>query len=147
MSVNVSLDASAVVRQLGNTAELDDTTRKYAHQRLAAYCEPYVPMETGTLAQSTVITEDYVEYIQPYAHYQYEGQIYGPNIPIRDQSGIVVGYFSPPGQPKQPTGRSLTYSKELHPMATDHWDQAAMAARRDDLLDDIANYIVKNGGN
>lgn len=146
MAMRVTIDTSGLQAMIAEKLNPDDKLRLYAHQRLAAYCELYVPMETGMLAQTVNITKDGVEYAVPYAHYLYEGEIYGPNIPIKDEGGMIVGYFSPPGQAKKPTGRSLTYSKELHPLATDHWDQAAMAARKDDLLDDIANYITTDGG-
>lgn len=146
MSLRVDIDWSALEDMLYAKANPDERLRLYAHQRLAAYCEPYVPMETGMLNSLRIITPDYIEYAAPYAHYQYEGEIYGPNIPIRSEDGSIIGYFSPPGQPKRPTGRSLTYSKEVHPLATDHWDAAAMAARKDDLLEDIARYIETDGG-
>lgn len=146
MSIRVNVDLSDLEARVLAVINPDEQLRLYAHQRLAAYCEPYVPMETGTLAQSVDITADHIEYRMPYAHYLYEGEIYSPNIPIRSEDGTIVGYFSPPGKPKKPTGRALTYSKELHPLATDHWEQAAMAARMDDLLDDIAQYITTDGG-
>ena len=146
MPITVNTDTRALGDVLEDMADLDEGARLYAHMRLATYCEPYVPMETGMLAQNMDITEDYVEYRQPYAHYQYEGEIYGPNTPVRDENGTVVGYFSPPNQKKNPTGRPLTYSRELHPLATDHWERAAMAARMDDLLNDIAQYLSRYGG-
>lgn len=146
MAMRVTIDTSGLQAMIAEKLNPDDKLRLYAHQRLAAYCEPYVPMETGMLSQAVVITPKHVEYVMPYAHYLYEGEIYGPNIPIKDEGGMIVGYFSPPGQAKKPTGRSLTYSKELHPLATDHWDQAAMAARLNDLIDDLQMYIIHNAG-
>lgn len=143
MSAEVRVDISGVVRKLQNAFEPDDRLKLYANIRLAAYCEPYIPMETGTLSNMRRTTPEYVEYTAPYAHYQYMGEVYGPNIPVRNEAGTIIGWFSPPGQRKQPTGRELTYSKELHPLATDHWDQAAMRARGDDLTEEIARYIVR----
>ena len=96
------------------------------HNALARYLNPYVPMQTGTLSQSTIISPDRVTYTQPYAHYQYSGIVYGPNIPVFE-NGMITGWFSPPGKgTKQPTGRPIHYSTELHPLATHHWEQAMM---------------------
>lgn len=144
--INVDIDISALERRLNRAIEIDDKLKKYAHQRLIAYCEAYVPRETGTLSQNADNNTDHIEYVQPYAHYQYTGEIYGPNIPMRDANGTIVGWFSMPGQKKHPTGRSLTYSKEVNPLATDHWDRPAMAAHGDDLAQDIADYITRRDG-
>lgn len=144
MSAEVRVDISGVVRKLKNAFEPDDKLKLYANTRLAAYCQPYVPMgASGMLSGKRLITPEYVEYVQPYARYQYGGEVYGPNIPVRNEAGAIIGWFSPPKQKKHPTGRALTYSKELHPLATDHWDQAAMRARGDDLTEEIARYIVR----
>lgn len=147
--ITVHVDTSELERRLGAAITPDDQFMLYAHQQFAKYCEPYVPKESGTLAQTVDITPNAVEWKQPYAHYQYEGEIYGPNIPIRDKAtGMIVGYFSQPGVKKTPTGRPLTYSKEVNPNATDHWDVPAMAAHMQDLLTDIGKYITDriNGG-
>ena len=80
MSVKVTIDDEAIVGKLNKL--IDDTTMLQVHNEFARMCDPYVPMDTGTLAQTTEITSEGVRYTQPYAHYQYEGLVYGPNIPI-----------------------------------------------------------------
>lgn len=148
--VGVHVDTSQLVKTFEHAVEPDEALMLHAHSRFAQYCAPYVPMESGTLSQTTHITPDYVEWTQEYAHYMYMGEIYGPNIPIKDNAtGTIVGYFSPPGKQKHPTGRKLTYSNELHPQATDHWGDAAVAAHMPDLLADIGRHIekrMKGGG-
>lgn len=52
---------------------LSSRVKKYGNTRLHAYCSPYVPMDTGMLDQTVEITEDYVHYKVPYAHYQWNG--------------------------------------------------------------------------
>lgn len=52
---------------------IDDTLMLRIHAAFERYCEPYVPFLTGALAQTTNVTSQYVEYLVPYAHYQYEG--------------------------------------------------------------------------
>jgi len=53
---------------------IDDTLMLQIHAAFERYCEPYVPFLTGMLAQTTRVFPEYVEYIQPYAHYQYVGE-------------------------------------------------------------------------
>lgn len=148
--ITVRVDVSPLIKRLGHVIEPDEKLMLHAHSRFAEYCAAYVPMENGTLSKSTNITPDFVEWTQKYAHYMYMGEIYGPNIPIKDDTtGTIIGYFSPLGKQKHPTGRRLTYSKEVHPQATDHWGDAAVAAHMADLLEDIGKHIekrIKGGG-
>lgn len=52
---------------------LDDKTMLEIHNLYAKMMDPYVPFLEGPLSQTTEVTPHYVRYIQPYAHYQYEG--------------------------------------------------------------------------
>ena len=128
----------AIVRLL----ETDPGTMLEIHNKFAQYMEPYVPMQTGILAQSPTVDEHGVHYNQPYAHYQYEGLVYGPNIPIT-QDGVVIGFFSKPGETKHPTGEHLQYSKEMHPLATDHWDKAMMRDRGDEFCLEVQRILMR----
>ena len=99
----------------------------------------YVPWETGTLAKSaysaTQIGSGKVVYPGPYAHYQYYGIVYGPNIPVfEDDSGIPTRYFSKPGEKKHPTGRDIQYSKDTNPLAGSHWFERMKADHLNDIL-------------
>ena len=67
----------------------------------------YVPFQQGYLRSSGHIEDDCVVWNGPYAHYQYIGEVYGPNIPRKDAEGNIIGWFSPPQ--KYPTGRDLQY--------------------------------------
>ena len=103
------------------------------------YNLPYVPWETGTLAKSAYTATDIgsgeVIYPGPYAHYMYYGEVYGPNIPIfEDDSGEPTRWFSPPGQPKSPTGRTLEYATDVNPMAGSYWFERMKADRLDDII-------------
>lgn len=111
----------------------------------AKLMEQYVPAsQTPVLSQNIRITAEedvgHVTYNSQYAHYQYMGEVYGPNIPITD-GGVIVGYFSP--KHKHPTGKKLKYSDFEHPLATDHWDKAMMTARRDDLARSYEKYLKR----
>ena len=117
---------------------------------------PYVPKDSGALQESAhvIYHEKQVQIVwgdkkigargnptEKYAHYQYEGKVYGPNIPIR-VNGIVVGWRSSKGEgSKYPTGRSLTYKS---PTAMAHWTEVIKRGSPEfDELIDYAEPLVK----
>ncbi|MBR2731393.1 MAG: hypothetical protein IKD72_05345 [Clostridia bacterium] len=83
---------------------------------------PYTPFRTGALEHSatlgTQIGSGKIVQATPYARYLYYGEVYGPNIPIRE-NGEIIGFWSPPH--KEPTGRPLQYDTTAHPLAGPHW--------------------------
>lgn len=108
----------------------------------ARLMDPYVPADNLVLAQNVRIDADKksggITYLSPYAHYQYEGEVYGPNYPIVD-GNENTGWRSPSF--KTPTGKKLQYSTFRHPLATSHWDKAMMTARKHDLLKAYESYL------
>ena len=126
-----------------NTDRLDCNVKEAQialNEQIAVDCDPYIPFQQGALAGSVhypkgiaggEIAWGGTAYDVPYAHYQYEGIVYGPNIPEYDDSGNIIGYWSPPN--KKPTGRKLQY----HPKGTergDHWFEKAKEQHKDDWL-------------
>lgn len=102
--------------------------------QVVADSEPYVPFSQGELRGSACFPEGVyggeIEYNTPYAHYQYMGEIYGPNIPKKDADGNIIGWWSPPV--KSPTGRPLAY----HTAGTGaHWFETAKQACGDDWIE------------
>lgn len=85
--------------------------QKVLNLQVAADCDPYIPFQQGQLRNSLVYPQGVyggeLEWNAPHAHYQYTGEVYGPNIPIKDSAGNTTGWYSPPK--KRPTGRPLTY--------------------------------------
>lgn len=117
-----------------DTARIDGNLRecqKLLNIQVTADCDPLIPFRQGALRNSVNYPDGIyggqIEYNTPYAHYQYMGKVYGPNIPIRDDSGNITGWYSPPV--KHPTGAKLT----MHtPGTTDHWfDRAKEQHGRD----------------
>jgi len=108
------------------------------------YSLKYTPWDAGVLAKSaygaTRIGSGVVVYPGPYAHYQYYGEVYGPNIPVyEDDTGEPTRFFSPPGVKKHPTGRELKYSPDVNPLARSFWFEAMKANHKKDILREARN--------
>ena len=99
-------------------------------------CEPSVPFDAGTLSRSanlaTKVGSGEVVYDTPYAHYQYYGEVYGPNFLV--EVGGEMVWRSPKDGKKSPTGRKLQYDKEMRPQAGSFWFERAMADHKEDVL-------------
>lgn len=105
-------------------------------------CDKYIPENTGSMKDrsktATVCGSGRVVFPGPYAHYQYYGEVYGPNIPIfDDDTGIPTTFRSKKGQKKHPTGRELQYSKDPNPNACSHWAEVAKANHMKDIMEEI----------
>ena len=117
---------------------------------------PYVPEDSGALRESAhvIYHEKQVQIVwgdnlhrnnrkvptNAYARYQYGGEVYGPNIPIR-VNGVIVGWRSPKDRPKYPTGRSLNYKS---PNARSHWTEVIKRGTSEfKQLVDYAEPLVK----
>lgn len=97
---------------------------------------PYTPMRNGLLAESvklgTVIGSGELRYLNPYARYLYYGEVYGPNIPIFEGEQIV-GFFSPPGQKKHPTGQPIQYDTSVYSQAGKLWFERMKADHAEEI--------------
>ena len=116
-------------------------------QKVIDYCQPYVPASPDRTLEfsaqaSTEIGSGQVVWNTPYAHYQYMGIVYAPNIPIIED-GILMGFFSPPGRPKHPTDRELTYDTAQNPLAGPYWFERMKADRLTDILDDARRVMIQ----
>lgn len=128
MSVKVTVDFNAdnilKVRGLGSS----NGARKHLASEVARFCDPYVPMQSGMLKNQRTIASDgsQLVYTQPYAHYQYYGQ-------------VMAGRA-----PKSYTGADLTYSGA--PMRGAQWDKRMLADRKQDLVNSVEAYIAEKRG-
>lgn len=142
LTVTADIDTAAILDKRGLGASLD--AAMHLAETARDLCDPYVPMEEGTLKNTARIVKSggrvYIVYGQPYAHYQYTGEVYGPNRPIRDKAtGEVLGFYSDPGAPKYPTGRELTYSGS--PLRGKEWDKRMIQDRGNELGRELARYV------
>lgn len=93
ISTKVTIDEKSIRDKI--EILLDDKTMLAVHNLFAKMNDPYVPFLEGPLSQTVVVTPRYLDYIQPYAHYQYNGV-------------------------------NFNFTKDYHPLATHHWDEAMM---------------------
>ena len=111
----------------------------YAASEWHRLYRPYVPFKEGVLYNTVNLTggnnEGVIEHTAPYAHYAYEGVVYGPNIPIM-QGGAIVGFYSPVA-PKHPTGGMLHYSGT----GSRHWDEAAKPTQLPSLTRSLQSFV------
>ena len=142
LELNVFFDRGQI-RDLLKRRSVEDTARMQLaiDNAVVRYLHDYWAFDTGLLAESVEGQgTGLLTYFQPYAHYQWMGEVYGPNIPVfEDDSGIPTRFFSPPGQPKHPTGRDIQYKTDKNPLAgafplermkADHMDDILEEARR-----------------
>lgn len=131
-NVDINIDTKRIDRNLKEA-------QKLLNMQIVADCDPLIPFQQGALRNSVTYPQGiYGGEIQwggeevgvPYAHYQYAGEIYGPNIPIKDKDGNITGWWSPPK--KNPTGRKLQYHT---PGTTDHFFKKAKEQHKQDWID------------
>ena len=107
----------------------------------------YVPASPNYTLTNAVIIDDEggrVIWNTPYAHYQYVGIVYGPNIPIIEpETGVLLGYFSPPGKAKHPTDKRLTYDTAQNPLAGPYWFERAKADHMSEWLDEARRVMIQ----
>lgn len=125
-NVSIKIDTKRIDRNLKEA-------QKLLNMQVVADCDPLIPFQQGTLRNSVNYPQGIyggeIEYNTPYAHYQYMGEVYGPNIHIRDADGNITGWYSPPK--KHPTGRQLQY----HTAGTgDHWFERAKEQHKDEWV-------------
>ena len=150
-SINARLDfhltPEDVLAQFG--LEPGGRVQRIIDQKIIDFCQPYVPASPNRTLEfsaqvSTEIGSGMVVWNTPYAHYQYTGVVYGPNIPVIED-GVLMGWFSPPGRPKHPTGRELTYDKSQNPQAGPYWFERMKADRLNDILEEARRAVTKGG--
>lgn len=104
---------------------------KFLAQRVKAYCDPFVPFQTGMLKNTAYCGDNFVQYRTPYAHYQYKGVV---------MVGIISGSpWAKRGEAKRYTGRPLSYSGGGQRGA--HWDRRMMIQRGREVTQDVAAFV------
>lgn len=105
----------------------DKSAQKYLASEVKRLSDPYVPMQQGALKNRVTIAGDgsYLVYTQPYAHYQYYGE-------------VMAGR-----PPKSYTGKALTYHGA--PMRGPQWDKRMLADKSKEIENNLETFIKKRG--
>ena len=124
IKVTSSFDVQKILDKRGMGK--DKRLRKYLAARVRLRCMPYTPRAQGTLSNTSQVTKDgdAIVWNQPYAHYQYYGE-------------VMAGRA-----PKHYTGKAL--QNHGAPMRGPNWDKRMMADHSGDIEKDVAAYL---GGN
>ena len=133
--VTVDINAAKIMKEKGISG---NQLRQHLASEVKRFCDPYVPMQNGVLKNTAVIANDgsSLTYVQPYAHYQYYGQVMGPNYTNGER-------FWSGKAPKQYTGEQLTYTGG--PMRGPRWVERMLIDKKDDLAKSVEEYINKQG--
>ena len=130
--LEINIDTGRIEKNLERAQDALD-------QKVLGDCTQYVPFRQGALRGSGHITKPgEIEWNTPYAHYQYMGELYGPNIPIGDAEGNITGFWSPPV--KHPEGRPLHY---YEPGTGDHWFERAKKTHLNEWIHEVKKEVGK----
>lgn len=121
MKTKVVLNVVKILKARGMGG--DNRVQVFLASEAKRLCDPYVPMQRGLLKNTAVVSADgkTITYGQPYAHYQYYGE-------------VMAGRA-----PKQYTGDKLTYHGA--PMRGPRWEKRMLADKSTELVRNVTNYI------
>lgn len=135
--VQVNIDYKKIMNSRGLGQDREAT--KWLANMFALRCNKRVPMQKGTLKNQHEIVDlgegegAGILYTQPYAHYQYEGRVMGPNYTDGN------GRFWSGEAPKRYTGKKLTYHQG--PMRGSKWDVRTKQAEGRAILKSFAAHV------
>ena len=121
MRVTVDIDTAKIMRRRGMGG--DHGAQKFLASEAVRLMDAYVPMQQGMLKNQRTIAADgsSVIYTQPYAHYQYHGE-------------VMAGRA-----PKHYTGEQLDHHGA--PMRGPQWDKRMLADKSKELESNLAAYV------
>lgn len=114
--------------------EPNGEVQKFLTQTCAIHMDKYVPYDNGELRTNIDIGDNYIQYNQLYAHYQYKGILYVD--PITGSS------WARKDSTKVPTNRELQYHT---PGTGNYWDKRMVSAEIDDVVAEVEKKF-KFGG-
>ena len=155
-------DSDLTEKQLDFLAKCSSPeVRRHISEMLIPFINQYVPAQSGELRRSARATARGITWGNEdiaYAHYQYEGDIYKPNLPITEKgsgkNGTIVGWYTPEGTTKHRSGEKMgdrhewrgwtfgyTDPNTRHHWIAEWWD-AGGANRRIPMIR-ITNYLKR----
>lgn len=123
------------IKKIEKDHGLDSKGDRHLRDTVDRFCDPYVPMASGTTKNNKTYPSDHeIKYISPNAHYMYKGTL---------MVGPDGSSWAKLGQKKHYTGKSLKFQGA--PKRGANWDKRMMSDRKKDIVKDLQNFI-KNGG-
>ena len=119
MAIVVKMDTETILREVEGC--LDNKAKLFFYNEFYRAMEPYVPADTLAMYDTADISADGILFVQPYSSAPYYG--------------------------KTKDGNQMHFKKDKHPLATDHWDQAAWSAKKDSLTAALQDYINRRNRN
>lgn len=121
VKVRVDINTARIMKQRGLGG--DHRAQVFLASEVKRLSDRYVPMQQGLLKNRAVVASDgsTLTYTQPYAHYQYYGE-------------VMAGRA-----PKHYTGKELTYHGA--PMRGPRWDKRMMADKSGEVVNNLKEYI------
>ena len=121
MRIKIDIDTKKIMAAHGMGSS--SKAQKFLASEVVRQSDPYVPMQQGMLKNQRTIAGDgsQIVYTQPYAHYQYYGQ-------------VMAGRA-----PKEYTGDELTYNGA--PMRGARWTERMLADKRNEIENNVEAYI------
>ena len=121
-----------------DTKRIDNNIRnaqKLLNMQISADCDDYIPRANGALRGSVNYPDGIyggeIEWNTPYAHYQYDGELY------LTEDGRS---FANKGEQKYPTGMPLHYHT---PSTSDHWFERAKETHGQQWIDLVKREVGK----
>ena len=136
--------ANKIIKRLGldKTGDVQAQLTNTVNRRITRYM-PAGPNAVLSTKLKRIKSPTEIQVAGPYAHYQYKGEVWGPNI-AKKVKGVIVGYRSPPK--KYPTGRRLNHSRAYNKRAGPYWEKRMMAAEGKAVVAELQRYIDKKAG-
>lgn len=118
-SVGISIDTSRLEKNIGEAQRL-------LNMQIVADCDPLIPFQQGALRNSVNypqgINGGEIEWNTPYAHYQYEGELY-----LAENGSSWAKKY----EKKYPAGEPLNYHTEG---TGDHWFETAKEQHKEEWI-------------
>ncbi len=123
MNVKIDINVPKILNSRGLGG--NQKAQKHLASEVARFCDPYVPMQQGFLKNQYTIAADGSQliYTQPYAHYQYYGE-------------VMAGR-----PPKQYTGEKLKYHGA--PMRGAMWEKRMLADKSKELEKSLDIFVKR----
>lgn len=101
----------------------------FLRDEVSRLCDPYVPMNTGTLKNAKTYPNSHsIKYVMPYAHYMYKGK-------------VAMGPSKPAGVKRTISNKPIKYQGA--PKRGAEWDKRMMNDNKNKVIKDVQNYIKR----